>query len=99
MTAGEGLFCLTVAKTGGIGCPVDANNPALAGLSAEAKGIELRKWASAVEFHNATGLLDLSYDGFLLNNSFENLNLVTSMVKPDLVFTGSSLEHKRFSPQ
>ena len=85
---GEGLFCLTTAKTGpGVGCPVDPSNKALKGLSADAKAQELLKWKNAVDFHNSTGILDLSYDGFLLNNSFENLNAVTSIVKPDFVFT------------
>jgi hypothetical protein len=84
---GDGLFCLASGKTGGIGCPVDPNSSALKGLSPEAKAAELLKWENAVAFHNLTGQLDLSYDGFLLNNSFENLNLVTSLVKPDYVFT------------
>jgi hypothetical protein len=36
---------------------------------------------------NATGILDLSYDGFILANSLENVNLVTKLVQPDYVFT------------
>ena len=84
---GEGLFCLTAAKTGGVGCPVDPSNGALKGLSAKAKAQELLKWTNAVDFFNSTGILDLSYDGFLLDNSFENVNAVTAIVKPDFVFT------------
>ena len=84
---GDGLFCLTSSQTGGVGCPVDPDHPKLKNLTAEAKAIEIRKWENAVAFHNSTGLLDLSYDGFILNQSFENVNLVTKLVQPRYVFT------------
>ena len=84
---GPGLFCLASGKTGGIGCPVNGSSRGLVGLSSAAKALELRKWQNAVDFHNATGLLDISYDGFLLRNSFENVDIVTRLVKPDYVFT------------
>jgi hypothetical protein len=41
----------------------------------------------AEAFANATGRLDISYDGFLLNQSFENLREITSVVKPEVVFS------------
>eukprot|EP01043_Picozoa_sp_COSAG02_P027472 COSAG02_NODE_1624_length_11594_cov_6.314833_2_plen_940_part_00 len=83
---GEGFFCLATAKTGGVGCPVN-QSWLPAGLSDDQIALELRKWENAVEFWNMTGLLDISYDGFLLNRSFENLRLVTSMVQPDYIIT------------
>ena len=49
--------------------------------------MELRKWHNAVDFHAQTGLLDISYDGFLLNRSFENLHLITSLIRPDFIIT------------
>eukprot|EP01043_Picozoa_sp_COSAG02_P028282 COSAG02_NODE_1708_length_11229_cov_14.784097_3_plen_921_part_00 len=83
---GNGFFCLATAKTGGVGCPVNESHLP-SGISSDQAAMELRKWQNAVDFRNKTGLLDISYDGFLLNRSFENLRLITSLVQPDFIIT------------
>ena len=75
---GDGLFCLASSKSahGGIGCPVNESQLPQ-GLSPSQRALELTKWANAVAFFNQTSQLDIAYDGFMLNNSFENLRLIT----------------------
>ena len=83
---GDGLFCLTSGKSGGIGCPVNESQLPQ-GLSPSQRALELSKWAKAVDFFNQTSQLDIAYDGFMLHNSFENLRLITSAVQPFAIFT------------
>lgn len=80
---GPGFFCLGRGKSP---CPVNAS--ALPpGLSPAEQAVELQKWRNAVEFASRTGYVDIAYDGFLLQESFANLNLVTSLVQPEFVFS------------
>lgn len=85
---GPGFYCLTHAPKGGggVGCPVNAS--ALpSGLSPQQRASELTQWTNAVAFLNTTGYSDMAYSGFLLNESFVNLELVTSIIRPDAVFS------------
>jgi hypothetical protein len=57
------------------------------GLTEEQKANELLKWHNALVFKNATGLVDLAYDGFMLKYSLREIEEAVNAARADFVFS------------
>ena len=53
------------------------------GLSAKEEAVERAKWKAALVFHNATGVEDLSYDGFFFKNDLRAVGAIVNYTQAD----------------